>query len=518
MADANVILGSTYKPIDPLSVLSGWQQYANQVQQGANMKQELANLQLTNQTGQQALATTMQKRHNQIMAGLLGLPNEQLVGAAQTALNQELQTGQVDQQRYDVMNQALKDNASNPQAIRQMIASGLVSNLEPVQALQASVPGIDQTNIGGAIVGRQTPSPASLLAGGAPSITNIPGSAIPTILPPGYQNTGGQLVPVGGALGQPPLTTTLSPSEQTALQSRLVPDGNGGFNVETRTVGQWNPQLMPGGAPNLGPGSYPAPAGQGQPGQPTGAQPSGGGQPRAAAGPPVTSIPQGQPEQQASDLQAYQKDTQAAPGLITGTQSLNKALGALNTVATGQGTEGLARMRSVVTSLANVLGIDTGNVNIQDMSRAELEKYLTDYARSQATAGRSDEALNTAFKANASGYINNAAAQDVVRTNIGRDRMNAFVSSFAPNKTGTGYSAFKRDFVNSVDPRGFAWDTYTPQQKAQIVKEVLAMPGGKNGVAYRKLSNAIGYATQRGIATNQDYSIPNVNAAAMPAQ
>jgi hypothetical protein len=480
-------------PYNPLAVASQWQDYQNKLQANALMKQQTSNAQLENQTGQQSLATTMAKRHNQIMFGLATLPDSQLPAAAQAALNDEIKTGQLDPQRAAVMQQRLTENMNNPSALRATITSGLISNMAGPEAIKALTPQITNTDIGGQMVPQVAPSPIALATGTTPSLTLAPGTLNRT-QPPGYQNTGGQLVPVGGSAGAPTLNTTLTPDQSTGMVDQLVQNQDGSYSVKQIQRGQQNPGVAAAGTKSgsgggLGSGGYPAPA-------------------------PVT-MPMGTQDQLASDLKTYQADKQQVPVLTTGTQSLNKALDALNAVATGAGTEGLAKMRSFAVSLGNILGVDTRGVNVQDMNRAELEKYLTDYARQSSTAGRSDESLNAAFHSNASGSINNAAAQDVVRTNIGRDRQTIAATLTQPNQQGAGYTAHKTEYATNTDPRGFAWDTYTEPQKQQILKDA-AGSQGENSPAYQKLLRSIGEAQKLGLLNLNRTQPANVNTPSPP--
>lgn len=485
--DVQAILGNPVQPINPLQAISGWQDYANKVQQNRNMQQELANAQLANQTGQQSLGETMQKRHNQVLFGLSGLPDSQLPEAARAALEREQQTGELDPQRYEVMRKHLDEFGNDPSKIRQMINSGLVSNLAGPEALKAMTPQVQVTDIGGQKIPLVQPSQVQMLNGAAPGVALGQGGVNNTQAP-GYQASGSQLIPVGGAAGSPTINQTLSPGQGTELQSRMVQKPDGSYAVETKQLQQWNPGLAPaaskGGGKSgaLGGGNYPLPA--------------------------STSVPMGTEGGLAKDQELYKADQAQVQPLTTGTQSLGKALDALNAVATGSGTEGLAKMRAYATSLGNVLGVDTGGVNVQDMKRAELEKYLTDYARASGTAGRSDESLNAAFKSNASGSINNAAAQDVVRTNIGRDRQKIAATMTQPNAQGSSYSDYKAKYATSTDPRGFAWDAYTDTQKQAILKEV-----GDSGPERRKLAKAIGDAQNLKLLNFSAPQTPNVNAA-----
>lgn len=521
MADVQAILGNPPKPVDPLAQISGYQQLANQVAQNQLTQQQTQNALLANQTGQQELGQKMAMRHAQVMAGLLTLPEGQLAGGAQKALDDELATGQLDQQRYNVLKQNIADNANNPTALKQQILSGLIGNLAGPEALKALTPGLQMLNIGGQEVPLQTPSQAGMV-GGALNISPQAGITIgggPIInrsLAPGLQDVGGQIVPVGGAAGSPTLTRTLPPQVEdvggakqviggaygtptsltktltpeggVALQQQLVKNPDGTYSVQSGNVGQLYPGVAPKGL-SVGSGNYP--------------------------GPQTQNIPVGKTEQIAKNTDQFTTDQQAVPALQTGTQSLGKALDALNAVATGAGTEGLARMRSYAMSLANVLLPNqlqqlTGGVNIQDMSRAELTKYLTDYARQSGLAGRSDAALESAFKANASGEINNAAAQDVVRTNIGRDRQTIAATMTSNPQT---HNEYKQNFSNTTDPRGFAWDTYTEPQKQQILKEV--DPHNTHDTPeYKKLARAIGNAQKLGMLNFNKQQPANVNVSA----
>lgn len=482
------------QPLNPLAIMSGWQDYANKIQQNKLMKQQTANAELQNQTGQQTLATTMAMRHNQVMFGLATVPDSQLPAAAQAALNDEVKTGQLDPRRAAIMQQHLTENMNNPSAIRAAITSGLIGNLAGPEAIKALSPQITNTDIGGQMVPQVAPSPIALATGATPGIAVAPG-AINRTQSPGYLNTGGQQVPIGGAAGAPTLNTTLTPEQSTGMVDQLVQNTDGSYSVKQIQRGQQNPGVAAAGTRggsgggSLGSGGYPAPK-------------------------PVT-MPMGTQEQLASDQKSYQTDKQQVPVLTTGTQSLNKALDALNAVATGAGTEGLARMRSYAVSLGNVLGVDTRGVNVQDMNRAELEKYLVSYAQQSSNAGRSDEALTAAFKSNASGSINNAAAQDVVRTNIGRDRQTIAATMTQQNPQGAGYTTHKTDYATNTDPRGFAWDTYTDAQKAQIVKETKGSQGDKSP-EYQKLLKSVGDAQKLGLLNLNRAQPVNVNTPSPP--
>lgn len=504
---------------NPLQILSGWQDLANKQAQNAQIKASTANTEQSTATSQQALGEAKQKRAAQVLYGLSNLPDSELGSAAQQSLQDELKSGTIGQDEYNAhmnqVQQVLQKSNGNGASLRPYINGMLATTMAGPQAAQflTGTP-VDVDNgsqfSGGIRGGIGSSAPGAVMSTG-PSYTKLPGPAnidvgneiLPTsggrpVAPgldkgfgPSFQNLEGGLGTFknGQQVGNT-VPYSLSPGQATQLQPRTVQNPDGSYTVVEKQLQQWNPALAPAGSKSgpggpLGTGSYPQP--------------------------PTTSMPLGTTGQLDKDQALFQKDKEALPTLVTGTQSLNKALGALNAVATGSGTEGLAKMRSYATSLGNVVGIDTKGVNTQDMNRAELEKYLTDYARQSGTAGRSDAGLEAAFKSNASGSINNAAAQDVVRTNIGRDRQRIAATMSSPNPQGSGHSSYVNDYMTKTDPRGFAWDTYTPQQQQSMLDQAKGTEGKANP-NYQKLARAIGEAAKLKLLQQQAFTQQNVNA------
>lgn len=179
-------------------------------------------------------------------------------------------------------------------------------------------------------------------------------------------------------------------------------------------------------------------------------------------------VPVGQTPQLGADRSANlsvdalaqdRQDAASAPGRI---YQLGQALSGLQNAQTGHGSETLNNLRG----LAATLGMGDGAKNA---SYDEANKYLTQYAVNKANTlgGATDSKIATMLSANASTHINNLAAQDVVRANIGLERMGlalqqAFQSSGLPENK---WLAFKQDWTAKNDPRVFVLSEM-PRDKA----------------------------------------------------
>jgi hypothetical protein len=178
----------------------------------------------------------------------------------------------------------------------------------------------------------------------------------------------------------------------------------------------------------------------------------------------------GSPEAIAADVGRFKTDQAALPAAQTAVQSLQKAQHALELSNTGRGTESVHNIYAFLQSQ----NIPTpGLSNTSDVANYDLaHKYLLDYARSQGAAAKTDLQLQTSEGANASTGISNAAALNVVKTNIGRERQKIAQVTEAPNPNGLGYGSHASSFANGTDPRGFAIDSYTPQEVSKMVSSM----------------------------------------------
>ncbi len=170
-------------------------------------------------------------------------------------------------------------------------------------------------------------------------------------------------------------------------------------------------------------------------------------------------------------VDALAQDRQAAAGAPGRIYQLSQALTGLQGAQTGEGSEALNTMRGV----AATLGMGDGAKNA---SYDEANKYLTQYAMNAANAlgGATDGKIATALSGNASTHISNLAAQDVVRANIGLERMGlaaqqAFQTSGLPENQ---WLPFKQQWTASHDPRAFVLGEMPPSKAATFVKSLPA--------------------------------------------
>jgi hypothetical protein len=201
----------------------------------------------------------------------------------------------------------------------------------------------------------------------------------------------------------------------------------------------------------------------------------------------VTGLPPGTAESNAADVAAYKAAQMGLPERQTAVQSLIKAKEALELVNTGRGSDTLNRMKSLILTLTP--GANPNEVSVMNYDLAH--KYLVDYARRAAGAGGTDLARQLGTESNAStDPISNAAALNVVKTNIGRERQGIAGTMLAPS-TGIGYGAHIGNHANDTDPRAFAFDHYTPQERQALITELK-----KDPAAWKKFQHSLELAAR----------------------
>lgn len=283
------------------------------------------------------------------------------------------------------------------------------------------------------------------------------------------------------------LPNTLSPSDQVAQVPGPVNPATGQPTVQTQANYAQNSglnRLLP-GAPAASP---PANALAPPPSPPAPAAPPAslpGGVMSTAASPVVTANNQ-------ADIGAFKGDQAQIPTRQTNVQSLQKAQHALELTSTGKSTAGMHEIYSWINSQAPggaaAFGISD---KVEDWDLAH--KYLLDYARQSGAAAHSDLQLNAAQGANASAdEISNQAALNVVKTNIGRERQRIAQVMEAPDQTGIGYGKHAANFANSTDPRAFAFDTFTPEERSKLL-------GSLKGAALTKFKKSLEIADKNGL-------------------
>ena len=358
------------------------------------------------------------------------------------------------------------------------------------------------------------------------------GAALPaadqasTFLPKvGTQDTGGQVQTYDANPVTDPNATgmtfnkTLSPGEQiTPVDGPLnAQGGQTKMPAATFATSQGLGGLVPGGASSFGsgrPSGLPAallnPNNPGNaPGAPGAATPPGsdfgtaGGDPAAAPGtdgqppaPMTTGLGPGQQSgldtagkasaDQWASLQSQVGGTAAGGGSAGRIFQLQKSLGLLQQLGsqgTGPSSPQTQAVASYLQSLPGigsiVPGIDPSKIRNYD----EANKYLTAYASARAGAhgGTTDSQLATTLSSNASTHISNLAAQDVVKANIGLERMDqaqaqAFQSTTDPTTgrplTPDQFSNFSATWNKTMDPRAFIADQLSPTQVTSLVSSM----------------------------------------------
>ena len=215
-----------------------------------------------------------------------------------------------------------------------------------------------------------------------------------------------------------------------------------------------------------------------------GAQPAGNGRfPGATAAGPIA--PSLTPAAQAAGTEAgtgagqmWNNDSNAANGYATRMFTLNKALSGLQNANTGPGSDGLNAAKSFLLAqtpggLGKYLpGVDPNKIASYD----EANKYLMQYAIGQAGAlGQgTDGKLAATLSGNSNTHISNLAAQDVVKANMGLERMRQAqvqqfnASGLPPNQ----YPQWSTQWNKQIDPAVFVWDSMDPAKKAAAAQSM----------------------------------------------
>lgn len=260
-------------------------------------------------------------------------------------------------------------------------------------------------------------------------------------------------------------TKTLTPSEQVT-QTATYQNGQPGTKPMAQVAREQGlGNLVPGGTPgqSISNGRYP------------GAQGGGGFNP--------TQAPTGESTAMEGSAKQWDADRANAGNVAGRIYQLQSALGALQKGDTGPGSDAVNNAKSFLlarTDLAKYLpGVDPEKVQAYD----EANKYLTQYASAKAGSlgAGTDSKLATTLAGNASTHISNLAAQDVVKANIGLERMDkAMTDAFAATGLPANqYANWKLQWAGKVDPRVFiadvspdkvqaAYKKMTPKEQAQF--------------------------------------------------
>lgn len=297
-------------------------------------------------------------------------------------------------------------------------------------------------------------------------------------LPPALMNPnrpGG--TPPAAASGYAPAVPASAPPAAAPATRQQIPIGRAdqAFPPSPAMGGQ-----SAGYVPASAPGGYAPPSSM--PPQPPGAVPAAmpvGGSPMAVGlGPGQAAGITAAGDASAHQWASLQNSVGGSAGRIYQLQSALGDLQALGPNGTGPSSSTVNNLKSYLQSLPIIgqsLGIDPAQVANYD----QANKYLTAYAAARAGAhgGGTDQQLATTLSSNASTHISNLAAQNVVKANIGLERMDqAQIASFQKGldpATGqpTGqqftpdqFADYSARWNTAQDPRAFVADQLTPAQ------------------------------------------------------
>jgi hypothetical protein len=407
-------------------------------------------------TGQQALAQKRFGAANQVLGSLLANVDDK--GNLQStpkdaigAISNLYRTGQLPPDQAMTWINQVEKSASDPAAFREFLTQAQLQSMSPETRGQA-VFGTPQTFDTG----------SQLLPG---TISPVSGVHI-------FGNLSKQLSPEAAAPYQ--LGATPYQRAGLALQGAdVVP-----IPTQTGTIYATKASLA-GMAPGGPMGSAGAPQNP-LTGAPAGSQSmTGPTTPKGA----LSAVPYGAAEAgkevgQGSG-EALNTMTNDVAGAPTRLFQLQQALSALKQTGTGYGTAGRNAVLGFITALPGARDSDVKALQeMKDSNRFydEANKYLTQYAMNQSSilGQGTDEKLATALSGNASTHINNLAAQDVVKANMGLERYKQAMAA-AWNASGQppqDFNKWRTDFARSVDVRTFVWPLLDARARTEAVKSM----------------------------------------------
>lgn len=502
MADAvQAILGNPPPVSNPLAIISGWQDYANKLAQNQQIKAATANIQQNTQTNQQALQSTMAQRHAQIAQGFANMSDAELQGGAPlyTGLDQELQSGQINQQAFNVMKQQLdtitQQSGGAGAAYRPLITQLLKTNLTAPQYIAASTPTVTDTNIGGQQVVRTTPSALALMQNPNGGIVTSPGG-INRTLSPGYENAGDQLVPVGGAAGSPNIGLGTTPGQANALETIIDPVTN--LPIQGRASQQGGLlRSTVGGAPGgaSGPATAAAPPGGYRLPQAAVQVPQQGGTgPQGLLSHGTVAVNPQATQAQADAYRDFADSRSSQPLLKTNEQTLLRVQNELQATPSGPGTNALQNLRNYVSSINGVTGGKLNGNDILAGNYDELGKDLNQLIAQQGGGAKFAGNVDAIIHGNPNLMMNRLANSNVTSIMLGMNRQKQLEYMLTKDQnTGRDFQTARQTAANT-DPRALALDAMTPQMRNDVLEELQKSPE-----AYKKFFATIALAKRAGM-------------------
>jgi hypothetical protein len=213
-----------------------------------------------------------------------------------------------------------------------------------------------------------------------------------------------------------------------------------------------------------------------------------GGGPRPVGTPPGTDV----------SATAMQNDLIRAGNYGQDIFPMQKALASLQALGPGgigPGAEGRQQVASFINTLAPSLsqwlpGVDASKVQNFD----EFRKYVTQATQQRAAGFGSgtDMQLATAISGSPNVHINDLAAADVLKASIALKGMEKAHTMEAAKAGPVGYTAAAANFAGSQDPRAYAWNLMSADQR----KRLLSLPSGPER---DKFSNSLQTAVRNGV-------------------
>lgn len=319
-------------------------------------------------------------------------------------------------------------------------------NVDPSQIKQWALQNLQRVQAAGAQYGITNPAPTIMDTGGQQNLVVTAQNGPP--------RTVGSI-----ANTLPPTTSTVGPGN--------VPQALGPVSSQLQVPGQ--------PAPAAATPPVPAPAAA----SPPGGQAAPQAPPAPSGGPVQTGLAPGVGEAQTvaahGSAAAYQSLRNDVGQSATRIFQLGHALSGIQGSPTGPGTETVNSLKSFLLAQAPdnlkkyLPGVDVNQIADYD----KATKYLQAYASGQAGsfAPHTDSQLATALSSNASTHISNLAAQDVVKANIGLEKMKqaqatAFQNSGLPPEK---FSDWAVNWNKNTDPRAFVVDQMTPADRAAMI-------------------------------------------------
>jgi hypothetical protein len=449
----------------------------------------------------------------QSMAQLLAdNPNGVPQAAAFAAIDNARKQGLVTDEEVPQLRSAF---GADPHANTAAIVQGMTHNLTTQQALDAARPPSTLKDAGGYAVpirpqsplqsgpytGSQEQAPGGVKLGPRPDATqeytfqpkNPDGS--PVGPPVKFTAPFGTVFPeTQGATIIPTPATSAAPAAPGAAPGQPPPAFAPGYTGRG-TPNPPNPALANPNKEPPAPGTTPPPASTTPP--PAATQPPAGGV--------ATSAPMGTEETVKSDVTQFKNDQTNLPKWQTTDQNLGHAYEALKLTTTGRSTESTHALYSFLNAQGALPPGMEDNVKNYDLFKKYTERVIADLGNAAGT----DQGRQLAAMSNAGTGFSTAANMEIMRNDIAKNRQQmAAIMTEDQNGSGYGYGGRRASVANTTDPRGFAWNLYTPAEQQKILTEVKG-----NKAAEAKLYKAMGMADMLNLHVTPGQTPPRVPAA-----